>query len=71
MAEVSVLEANTHLSCRLRRVTEGEDIVIAKGGKPVARLVPVRRPGRRQLGCARGLWTSRRTSTPPCRPEGV
>lgn len=55
MVEVSVHEAKTHLSRLLRRMSEGEDIVIARGGTPVARLVPVRRPGGRQLGCDRGL----------------
>ncbi len=42
--------AKTYLSRLLDRVAAGEEIVIAKNGKPVARLVPVRaeprRPGR-------------------------
>jgi prevent-host-death family protein len=50
MAMVNVHEAKTHLSRLLRRVGGGEEIVIARGGKPVARLVPLaaepRRPGR-------------------------
>ncbi|MBI2894294.1 MAG: type II toxin-antitoxin system Phd/YefM family antitoxin [Deltaproteobacteria bacterium] len=41
MAEVSVHEAKTHLSRLLRRVLAGEEIVIARSGKPVARLVPL------------------------------
>lgn len=55
MAEVSVHEAKTHLSRLLRRVAEGEEIVIANAGRPVARLVPVEsaRPSRR-LGLDRG-----------------
>lgn len=49
MTEVSVHEAKTHLSRLLRRVAEGEEIVIANAGRPVARLVPVEsaRPSRR------------------------
>ena len=42
--------AKTHLSRLLDRVAAGEEIVLGKHGKPVARLVPVRavtrRPGR-------------------------
>lgn len=56
MAEVGVHEAKTHLSRLLRRVAAGEEIVIARGGRPVARLVPVRRPRRRALGRDRGLF---------------
>jgi prevent-host-death family protein len=40
MTEVNVHEAKTHLSRLLARVAAGEEVVIAKGGKPVARLVP-------------------------------
>jgi prevent-host-death family protein len=43
MTEVNVHEAKTHLSRLLLRVESGEEIVIARAGKPVARLVPVRR----------------------------
>ncbi len=50
MAVVNVHEAKTHLSRLLERVAAGEEIIIAKNGLPVARLVPVhqepRRPGR-------------------------
>jgi prevent-host-death family protein len=38
---VNVHEAKTHLSRLLMEVAAGEDIVIAKAGTPVARLVPV------------------------------
>jgi len=50
MSIVNVHEAKTHLSRILERVEAGEEIIIAKNGRPVARLVPVarepRRPGR-------------------------
>lgn len=47
---VNVYEAKTHLSRLLEAVELGEDVVIARAGRPVARLVPatpppVRRPG--------------------------
>jgi prevent-host-death family protein len=40
MAVVNIHEAKTHLSRLLERVAAGEEIVIAKAGHPVARLVP-------------------------------
>lgn len=57
---VNVHEAKTHLSRLLERVSQGEEVVIAKSGRPVARLVPVaERPSRRQPGSAKGtLWIS-------------
>lgn len=46
----NVHEAKTHLSRLLERVEQGENIVIARGGRPIARLVPIqqetRKPGR-------------------------
>ena len=39
--EVNVHEAKTHLSRLLERVALGEEIIIAKAGKPVAKLVAV------------------------------
>ena len=38
---VNVHEAKTHLSRLLERVKGGEEIILAKGGVPYARLVPV------------------------------
>lgn len=56
--EVNIHEAKTHLSRLLERVALGEEVVIAKAGKPVARLVPVdEHPKRRQLGIAKGDFT--------------
>ena len=39
---VNIHEAKTHLSRLVERVEEGEEIVIARAGRPVARLVPFR-----------------------------
>lgn len=41
MKEVTVHAAKTHLSRLLREVAAGEDIVITRSGRPVARLVTV------------------------------
>lgn len=40
MIQVNVHEAKTNLSRLLARVSAGEEVVISKAGKPVARLVP-------------------------------
>lgn len=55
---VNIHEAKTQLSKLLARVMEGEEIVIAKAGKPVARLVPITRPAvRRVPGTTKGKVT--------------
>ena len=56
MVTVGVHEAKTTLSRLLRRATSGEEVVITRGGEPVARLVPVQRAGLRQLGQDIGLF---------------
>jgi prevent-host-death family protein len=43
---VNIHEAETHLSRLLERVLNGERIIIAKGGKPIAVLSPVSEPVR-------------------------
>jgi prevent-host-death family protein len=55
-ASVNIHEAKTHFSKLLERVQRGEEIVIAKAGKPVARLVPERTPalGARVPGIDKG-----------------
>lgn len=60
MQITNIHEAKTHLSKLVERVLAGEDIVIAKAGKPMVRLVPYagtmeKKP--RQPGCWRGqVW---------------
>jgi len=41
MKTVNIHEARTHLSRLLERVSDGESFVIAKAGKPVARVIPL------------------------------
>ena len=53
--QVNVHYAKTHLSKILDRVSLGEEVVIAKAGKPVARLTRIEALGRdRVLGSGRG-----------------
>jgi len=40
---VNVYDAKTHLSKLLDRVEQGEEIIIARAGRPVAKLVPIPR----------------------------
>lgn len=55
---VNVHTAKTELSKLLARVEKGEEIVIARGAVPVAKLVPVI-PGtkKRQFGAMKGMFT--------------
>ena len=54
---VNIHEAKTHLSRLLERVVAGEEVVIAKAGKPIARLTRLRQPGKRILGMDAGkVW---------------
>jgi prevent-host-death family protein len=53
--DVNVYAAKTQLSRLLERVQGGEEVVITRHGKPVAKLVPISRPARpRKLGALRG-----------------
>jgi len=56
MKTVNIHQAKTHLSKLIARVRKGEEIVLAKAGKPVAKIVPFEpAPKRRVPGSARGL----------------
>ncbi len=58
MKQVNIYEAKTQLSKLVLEVAEGEDIIIARAGKPVARLTRVTRErGRRKLGVLDGQFT--------------
>lgn len=47
---INVHDAKTNFSRLLRRVEAGEELVIARGGKPVARMVPLEVDIARPLG---------------------
>ena len=44
MISVNVHEAKTHLSRLLERAAAGEEILISKAGKPMAKLTPLSKP---------------------------
>ena len=54
MTHVNVQEAKTRLSQLLAAAERGEEVVIARGGRPVVRLVPVDEPGPRPVGFVAG-----------------
>ncbi len=66
MTQVNIHQAKTHLSRLLARVAAGEEIVIAKAGKPIARLVPVELPAQdRVAGSDEGqVWIADDFDTP-------
>ena len=69
MTIVNVHEAKTHLSRLLERVEAGEEVVLARSGKPVARLVPLIRT-RRHPGGLKGKLRIRRDFDAPL-PDAI
>lgn len=57
MTQVGMHEAKTKLSQLVARAEAGEDIVIARRGKPVARLLPVASTS--SIATVRGAWRGR------------
>lgn len=59
MQSVNIHEAKTHLSRYVDQAAAGEEIIIARAGKPVARLVALQdAPGKpRKLGLGKGRFT--------------
>jgi len=58
MTTVNIHEAKTHFSRLVSRAHTGEEIIIAKAGKPYARLIPLESLEKRAPGIARGALTS-------------
>ena len=58
MRSVNLHDAKTHLSELVGAAAAGEEIVIAKAGKPLARLVPLEHPEPRRPGQAKGRVTA-------------
>lgn len=50
MTTHNVAEAKTHLSRLLDAALAGEEVILARAGTPLVRLVPVTAPGSRRLG---------------------
>jgi prevent-host-death family protein len=54
--QVNVHEAKTHLSKLLDEAEAGEEIIIARGGKPAARLVPLEKNKGNIIGLLKGQF---------------
>lgn len=71
MKKVNIYEAKTRLSQLVEEAASGEDVVIARAGRPVARLTRLREPGRkRRLGLLDGRFKIPDTFNQPL-PEEV
>ncbi len=64
MAAYNIYEAKTSFSSLLERASAGEEVVIAKAGKPLWKIIPLRKPEemespyfRKAPGSATGKWT--------------
>jgi len=67
---INIHEAKTHLSRLLARVEMGEEIILARAGKPIARLAPMEStPSRRRLGSAAGEFQIPDDFNAPLPPE--
>lgn len=54
--EVNIHEAKTHFSKLLQRVAAGEEVIISRAGRPVAKIVPVGNRAPRKFGIDRGIF---------------
>jgi prevent-host-death family protein len=52
--QLNLYDAKARLSALVEEAAAGAEIIIAKGGKPKAKLVPLRQAGRRKPGSAKG-----------------
>jgi len=55
--EVNIHEAKSNLSKLIERARSGDEVIIAKAGTPMVRLVPVDAPTKPVFGSAKGLIT--------------
>jgi len=63
MITVNIHEAKTHLSRLLARAAKGESFIIAKAGKPIAKMVPIDAiedgaENKRRFGFLKGQFTT-------------
>ena len=71
MATINIAELKNHLSDFLRRVEQGEEIVVGKRNVPFATIVPLpkRRLNQTKLGCLEQSVTVVDDLTEPALPE--
>jgi len=70
MKRVNIHEAKTHLSRLLEEVSSGEEVIISKAGKPIAKLVRFEpATGKRKLGLMKGQIKISEDFDAPLPPE--
>ena len=69
--QINIAEAKAKLSELHDRALAGEEIVIARAGKPLARLVPIETRTRRKSGAWRGWKISNEALLEPMEPEDL
>lgn len=57
MAQFNVAEAKARFSELVQKAMLGEEVVVAKGNKPLVKIVPIK-PAKRKPGTGRGIWMS-------------
>lgn len=72
MKTINIHAAKTHLSSLVEEAAKGEDIIIAKAGKPVARLTALQnRQVERKPGGLKGMIHAKEDFDDPLPPEVV
>ena len=67
---LNLYDAKTQLSSLVEMAAAGEEIIIAKNGKPMAKLVPVRERVKRKPGRLKGkIWLSKDFDAPMTEQE--
>lgn len=55
MAQFNVAEAKARFSELVQKAMLGEEVIVARGNRPVVRIVPIK-PARRKPGTGKGIW---------------
>jgi len=69
--QINIAGAKAKLSSLLDRALAGEEIIIARAGKPLARLVPIENMTKRKPGAWRGLKIPNDALFEPMAPEDL
>jgi prevent-host-death family protein len=67
--QVNIAEAKARLSALIEAALAGEEVVLARSGRPVARIVPLTAPTRRSLGILRDYGWSESVPYEAVAPE--
>jgi prevent-host-death family protein len=54
---IDLQDAQAHLLQLVEQAKHGHEVILTEGGEPVAKIIPVSAPAKRQFGSAKGLIT--------------